>query len=217
MRCTAVFVALLATVSLTTRAAAAPVFGYNEPFTTGTGFWTNMTVPLSNPGTGGAQGAGDGYVLGSVATPVHWGMHCTNCPQYTGNWTAAGITHIGVSLNDVGAADNFQIHVSIGTNTNLWQYNVAFLPPHGVWGRFVADLTDGNWTQIKAGGTMDQARQNVTVLLFRHDLAPYSSTPDDTQGDLGIDEITIGDLITPTTATSWGRVKALYHPAGPGR
>jgi hypothetical protein len=42
-------------------------------------------------------------------------------------------------------------------------------------------------------------------------LPPFTQGPDATSGDLGIDEIVLGDLSVPTRETSWGRLKALYR------
>jgi len=195
-------------------ASAAPVFGFNEPFPgPGTGGWTANIPEVSNPGTGGVGGAGDGYMY-LRHTGGNLGAHCGFCPEYSGDWIAAGITHIGLSLNDVGTDEPFEIHVAIGNDDNFWIYNVGFDPPNGSWGRFVVDLTDeANFTRIInfAPGTFQDALHNVTKLLVRHDVAPFVQNPDDIAGDLGVDEITIGDLATPLAAGSWGRLKILYR------
>lgn len=196
-------------------ASAAPVFGFNESFPgPGTGAWTAFIPEVSNPGDGGALGTGDGYLY-LRHTGGNLGARCRSCPEYTGDWIAAGITHIGLSLNDVGTDDPLEIHVVIGNDDGFWLYNPGFDPPHGAWERFVVDLTDeANFTRIidlAPTDTFQDALQNVTILQVRHDLAPYVMNPDDIAGDVGVDEITIGDLVTPVVHGSWGRLKALYR------
>jgi hypothetical protein len=195
-------------------ASAAPVFGFNESFPgPGVGSWSAQIPEVSNPGTGGVQGAGDGYLY-LRQTGGNLGARCRSCPEYSGDWTAAGITHIGLSLNDVGADEPLEIHVVIGNDDSFWLYNPGFNPPNGQWGRFVVDLTNAaNFTRIidLAPGTFEDALHNVTILQIRHDLAPFVMNPNDIAGDVGIDEITLGDLVTPVTQGSWGRLKTLYR------
>lgn len=193
-------------------AFAAPVFGFNESFPgPGTGGWTANIPEVSNPGTGGVGGAGDGYLY-LRHTGGNLGARCRACPEYTGDWTAAGITHIGLSLNDVGTDEPLEVHVVIGNDTSFWLYNIGFDPPHNAWARFVVDLTnEANFTQIIGPDSFASALQNVTILQVRHDLSPYVMNPDDIAGDVGIDEITIGDLVTPVAQGSWGRLKILYR------
>jgi hypothetical protein len=111
-------------------------------------------------------------------------------PEYTGNWTTAGITQIRVWMNDVDNQDNFQIHLALGSGTNFWERNTAIIPPHNQWAEFTIPL-DGptGWTRIIGTGTFPQALATVSKIHFRHDLAPYTQVPDDATGELGIDHI----------------------------
>lgn len=192
-----------------------PVFGSTETFSgTSTNGWVGgQFATLTNPGTGGVQGAGDGYLLLTQASAFHFGLN-NGSATYAGNWTGAGITHLSLWLNDVGVADGFEIHVAIGVRLlNVWEYIPAFVPTQGQWKRFIVDFTNpGNFTPLYAGGTFAAALQTANVLLIRHDTAPYTNPPPNKAGDLGIDHIVIGDLITPTRELSWGRLKALYAP-----
>jgi hypothetical protein len=192
---------------------AAPVFGSTESFPGVTiGEWVpGQAASLSNPGTGGLGGAGDGYLLLSQSVHFNFGMR-NEGSLYAGNWNAAGITYLSLSLNDVGADDAFEIHLSIGYFGNLWQYNVGFTPPEGQWQRFVVDLTNpSDFSQIIGAGTFADALATADRLLIRHDRPPFTQVPDPTSGDLGIDEVVLGDLPVPTRETSWGRLKALYR------
>src|SRR5262245_35683859 len=109
---------------LASRAAAAPVVGFEENFGSGTGTWFS-TATLSNPGTGGYDGTGDGFLLITRATGGNFGAHSQGA-EYTGDWIAAGITQVRLWLNDVGTASNFEMHLTVGTATNGWQYNIGF-------------------------------------------------------------------------------------------
>ncbi len=195
-----------------TPAQAAPIFGFNESFSApGTAGWGGGVPTISNPGSGGVGGAGDGYLLigslgGSLAT------RCKSCPGFTGDWTAAGITHIGLSLNDVGTDDPLEVHFAIGSETNFWLYVPGFDPPHDAWARFVVDLTNpADFVQLIGPGTFADALLNVTVVHVRHDTAPFVKNADFITADLGIDDITIGDLMTPVERGSWGRLKVIYR------
>lgn len=196
-------------------ATAAPVFGGTESFPPGaTGDWVpGQAATLTNPGTGGIGGTGDGYLHLSQSTTFKYGMR-NEGTMYAGNWTAAGITHLSLWLNDVGADDFFEIHVAVGKFDNMWQYNTGFTPPEGQWERFVVDLTnEADFTQIIAfgGRTFTDALADADRLLIRHDLPPFMQVPESTSGDIGIDEIVLGDLVTPTRGTSWGRLKSMYR------
>jgi len=195
-------------------AFAAPMFGFNEPFTgPGVGGWSANIPEVSNPGTGGVQGSGDGYLY-MRHTGGNLGSHCGFCPEYSGDWVAAGITHLGLSLNDVGTDEALELHVVIGNDDSFWLYHTGFDPPNGEWARFVVDLTDSlKFTRIIGSPVIsfDDAMRGVTKLQVRHDLAPFVQDPNDIAGDFGADEITLGDLATPVAHGSWGRLKALYR------
>src|SRR5207247_5845633 len=52
-----------------------------------------------------------------------------------------------------------------------------------------SDLASAGWTQIQGSGTFLNARQNVGTILLRHDHAPFTSSPDPIQADVGIDRL----------------------------
>ena len=192
-------------------ASAVPALGFREdwPGTSLQG-WSGGS-DYANPGTGGVDGAGDGFLKVSTAAVLHLGTTNSGDP-YPGNWVAAGIQLVLVSLNDVGTSEALSIHFSIGNAFNFWQYNPGFSPPHNQWAEFVVDLTDAaNFTRIIGSGTFTQALSNVDRIHFRHDLAPYLQTPNSIQGDVGIDRLIITNPATPASSTTWGRIKAVYR------
>ena len=215
----AIGVLLLAMASIPSLAAADPSLPFTEEWTGntlhgwGSGPAGASSVNYSNPGTGGVLGAGDGYLMMSTTAPDRLGS-VSFAVQYTGNWQAALIRSVEVCLNDVGAANpGLEIHFSIGTRTNFWQYNEGFHPPHNAWAQFVVDLTsETKFTHIRGTGTFDQALQNVNRIHFRHDVAPYfPNSADAIAADVGIDHLVLSGVNVPVLPTTWGRLKAIYR------
>lgn len=208
-------------------ALAGPTLGFQEEFpaANGTAGFTGG-AQLSNPGTGGRGGAGDGY-LRVAREPLSGNLGTYNAGiDYAGDYLAAGVTRVVFWLNDVGSDENLEIHLGIGSggfgNQNFWQYNTGFNPPNGSWAMFEVDLTDStNFTQTHAfpGGNYTQALRTADRILWRHDVAPYLSNPDPIAGQFGLDGIlltnaqnAIIDLPAPPVATSL-RLAAFPNPA----
>jgi hypothetical protein len=197
---------------------AQPVLGARQEFAVpGVGGWVGGT-PSINPLSGGRLGAADGYMQLVSAFAGNFGQGC-RCAEYTGDWTAAGITQMRLWLNDVGVDDFFEIHVVLGNDSqNYWQYDIGFTPPENEWAEFVVDLTDvANWTQTIGAGSFASAISAVGNVLIRHDLPPFVQQPDATLGDLGIDSILLTNGIVgigPSPAASAIRLAAPYpNPA----
>jgi hypothetical protein len=213
-RVPALLITLLA-LAATVRAPAAsagPTVGFIESWPTlgNTSSWGGG-VSIANPGTGGVGGASDGFLLISNAAEGNLGVFSSGA-EYVGDWVAAGVQSVRLSLNDVNADDPLEIHFSIGTMFNLWQYNEGFVPPHQAWAQFVVDLTDASkFTQIRGAGTFLGALQAADRVHLRHDLAPFGPTPDTVQGDLGIDNLELSSENVPVLRSTWGRIKLLYR------
>jgi hypothetical protein len=190
-----VLAALAAFAALPADARATPVLGFVEEFADGsTASWSGGT-PFSNPGAGGYLGPADGYLLLENNALGQLGARGSG-EEYFGDWTASGITQIRVWLNDVGADDALEMHLSIGDGAaNFWQYNVGFLPPLHAWGEYVVDLSSGaNWTQIRGPGTFPAALTVVDRVHIRHDPPPFAqipNPPDAILADVGMDHIVL--------------------------
>lgn len=175
------------------RAPANPVLGFIDEFPgISTGSWSGGT-PFSNPGADGYLGSADGYLLLDNPALNQFGTRATGA-EYTGSWTAAGVTQIRIWLNDVGADDALDMHLSIGDGTsNFWQYDVGFAPPLHVWGEYVVDLSSGaNWTHILGTGSFANALTVVDRVHVRHDPPPFATIPnppDAIIADVGIDHV----------------------------
>jgi len=176
-------------------ALAAPTLGFIENWTGTTLHNWGGGATNSNPGTGGFGGAGDGYLRFSTPSPSglqhRLGVRSFGT-EYQGDWLAAGISQVRLWLNDVGVDDPLEMHFSIGIEqSNFWQYDIAFLPPHGQWAEFVVDLSSAtNWTRtIGDVGTFAAALQGVTTVHVRHDHAPFIQEPDFLDGEVGLDRL----------------------------
>ncbi len=187
----------LAAAALLTTPALAVTPGFSESFllagNTGgfTGGSSAGTV-YSNPGSGGVNGANDGYLNIANDRLGFLGGYNAN-PEFTGDWTQA--TGVSFWLNDFGTFNNVEVHVGIGrSNENFWMFNTGFRPVSNTWTQFTLDLTNivqSQWTRIRGSGTLMAALTNADRLLFRHDLLPITSSPNPIIGDFAIDEIVI--------------------------
>lgn len=184
---------LLASLVCATRAQAVTL-GQADRFSDGTaGGWTSGNG-TSNPGTGGAAGAGDGYLFIAVPGPLASNLGAfSSAPRYAGNWTAAGVTQVRLALKDVGNPDALEIHVCVGNGAlgNFWQCNTGLIPPASGWQSFTVDVTNAADFSFIGTGAADfaAALQNVDRILLRHDKAPYVKAPDTIIGDVGIDDV----------------------------
>jgi hypothetical protein len=143
----------------------------------------------SNPGTGGIGGSSDGYLQLENFTPGKFGTRSASIP-YIGDWITDGATGVAFWLRNVSGAA-FEIHFSLGTSQNFWQYNVGHIPT-GEWQRFIVTFDNpGDWTRIIGSGSFAQCLEFVDRIHFRHDLPPFTQTPNNIAGVLGIDRIKI--------------------------
>ncbi len=195
---------------MTSAAAAAPVVGFVAEWSgTSVGSWTGGSI-LSNPGTGGYGGMGDGYLSIATTTTTHLGAVSFG-PEYAGDWISAGVTRVSFWLRDVGSPQALEIHFAVGSGYDFWQYNTGFVPTP-LWTEcFVSVEGSLGWTQIIGPGTFADALHNVDRVLVRHDRAPYMQTPDGARGDFGIDHLQLLSSATPAAAPTWGRLKTLYR------
>jgi hypothetical protein len=181
--------------------ARAAVNGFTDTFPgTSTANWSGGTA-LSNPGAGGVGGAGDGYLQLSSAFAGNFGTQNSGS-DYTGDWTAAGITEVSFFLRDVAADQSFSFHFLLtqgGSFGTTWQYDTPMDPPTGQWQQYTVDLTsETNWTRVRGSDPLATVLQSVSFAHFRHDLEPYFSNPDPIAGDIGIDSIRLGAVPEPT-------------------
>jgi hypothetical protein len=209
-------------LAFSSAALAGPTLGFTEEFPAigGTAGFAGGAL-LSNPGTGGRDGDGDGY-LRIAQEPIAGPVACYNAgPDYGGDYLAAGVTRVVFWLSDVDTDENLEIHLVIGNAGNFWLYNQGFAPPEGSWAAFEVDLTDStNFTQIRSfpGGPYTLALSAADRLHWRHDTTPYSQLADPIVGQFGLDGIfltnnanAVVDLPAPPVETI--RLAAFPNPA----
>ena len=180
---------LLIAIALPVRAAAAPTLGFVEHFTTTTSNW-HGGANSTNPGTGGVDGAADGYLLVATTFAGPLATH-SNSSEYVGDFIAANVNRIRLCLNDVDANQNLEIHVAIGNSGNFWLCKTGFTPPEHAWSLFTVDLTDStNFAHIiDLDGGFASALRNADRVHVRHDTAPFAQRADDILGEFGIDNV----------------------------
>ncbi len=185
--------ALAGLIALTAPAYAAATLGFVENWSGTTLHNWGGGASNSNPGSGGVGGAGDGFLRFSTPNgPLQHKLGARSFgTDYQGDWQAAGISQVRLWLNDVDADDPLEMHFSIGIeHVNVWQYDIAFLPPHGQWAEFVVDLSSAtNWTQTFGPGTFAAALQAVATIHLRHDRPPFVLEPDELDADVGLDRL----------------------------
>ncbi len=150
------------------------------------------SATYDNPGTNGASGAGDGYLRVQQSANAFFGAAEFD-GTYEGNYLTNGVGGIVVHLNDIGAANNFEMHLGLGTPfVNFWTYNGPLIPANNAWSRHyvrIQPLNPAHWSRVAGFGSLEDALANATTLLLRHDLPPFMQFPDPKFGDLGIDLI----------------------------
>jgi len=143
---------------------------------------------------GGVDGPADGFakVLNSFETEMLIRATNSTAPDFTGSYTAAGITQISFALNELEIDEGLGIRFGFGGLGNFWVSNDTFDPEVGVWETFSIDLIESNFTEVFGGsGTFAAAMSNATRVQFRHDLGPAGIMPDLAMGDFGIDNISL--------------------------
>jgi hypothetical protein len=201
---------LLSAAMVTDLAIAQPTPGFVEDFTSGIGDFGGAAT-VTNPGTGGVDGAGDGFLHIARATAAQLGARAASGPL-TGNYVVGGVERMRFWLNDVDADQDLEINFLIGNTENFWRFNTPFVPPEDAWAEFEVDFTTpSSWTQLFGIGTFEEALQTVNRVLFRHDLAPYTQQPDPIAGEFGVDRIELIGAGHPVDPGTWGEIKSLFR------
>jgi hypothetical protein len=189
MKRSALWVSISSIFLAATVLAATP--GFVQDFTSGVGGFGGGSA-VTRPLSGGVGGASDPYLQVANVAVANLGAF-SNDANLIGNLTADGVGGYSFYLQDVGANDDHEIHVGVGTAfSNFWLNTQGFVPPDGAWQQFSVDISDqSQWVQTHGTGTFAEALAASNRLLFRHDLAPFLQTPDSASGEFGLDRIEV--------------------------
>ena len=169
--------------------AAAISVGQVDDFQIGTlDNWGGGSSP-TNIATGGPAGGGDRY-LQITANGTNLG---TNNPiQWAGNYAAAGVTGIRLSLQNAGP-DPVAVRLNLfGPGGSFTTTNETVLAPASGWITAEFLIDDASLTRTSGSGTLAQTLANVSQILLRHDPDPISGPmqPNLVTATLGLDNIT---------------------------
>jgi hypothetical protein len=181
--------------------AMAQTLGQTDTFQDGTlNSWTSGSpnpAPPSNISTGGPQGSGDRYIRAASIGGGGAGSKLVifNTKQWTGNFIAAGIGNIKMSLKNEGSS-SLQMRIAILSNaSSCSSANPVSVPVGSGWMTVNFPLSASALT----GGTVNTILSNVTEIRLLHESAP-GTKGDPIAGQLGIDNITATALSTNVDA-----------------
>lgn len=170
--------------------AAAISLGQVDDFQGGTtSNWGGGSFP-TNIATGGPAGSGDRYLQIS-ASSFHLGAN--NQAQWAGDYTAAGVTGLRLSLNNMGP-DPVALRISLfgPGNTTFTTTDEIVVAPGSGWITAQFAIDDTSLTRTLGTATLEATLAAVTRLLLRHDDDPISEPglANPVSATLGIDNIT---------------------------
>ncbi|MEM1041235.1 MAG: T9SS type A sorting domain-containing protein [Bacteroidota bacterium] len=197
---------------LATPASAQVTVGQSDDFQDGTTQdWRNgrNTPDVSNVATGGPDGAGDSYLqVVADGSFIAGRLAVFNDEQWSGDFTAAGVTSVTVDLNNTGAND-LVIRLWIENNFagpgdgDVVSTDGVSLPAGSGWQSFTFSVLPEDLTPLGATSAGD-VLTNVRRFRFYH--GPTATAPGpNIVAELGLDNITADGAAGPNfdlTATN---------------
>lgn len=200
-------------------AAQAVVLGATDTFEDGsTNGWTsggaNPTQP-ANVGTGGPAGAGDNYLL----TSSHGGggaggkLVVIAGPQWTGNYSAAGVSAITMDLNNLGASDLSLRLVLFGSGSNTAiSSNAVVVAAGSGWVPASFSLYRLQLTPSPGSSVADTLAVVSGLRLFYGTQAVFPG--DNVAAQLGMDNVAAVPEPGSTTLLGCGLLALAWHALG---
>jgi hypothetical protein len=187
-----VMVALL----LLAQPARAIVLGQFDNFQDGStmGWETGpFAPPVTNISTGGPAGAGDRYIrLSADGSGAGGRLVGFNFTTWTGNYVAAGVNAISISLNNFSAVNlsiRFAFHSEITQTSPGYLSQAMLLPANSGWMNFTISIAPGNVTAVNAPTQYNTFFSNVAWTRIIHANGTGSLNGEPVVGQLGIDNI----------------------------
>lgn len=177
---------------LASAASAQVQSGFVQDFASGVGGFAGGANTVTNPGTDGVGGVGDGFL--SVSRSFEGPLAVRSLlDEYSGDWLDAGVTGVDVWVRDIGQVDaGLEIRVGIGNDANFWVSDVG-LAATTEW-EMLSVRFDQGWTQVIGVGSFEEALQTTDRLQFRHEPLPiddFGPSADPIIGDVGFDRIVL--------------------------
>jgi hypothetical protein len=203
IRSTALFAAMVGIVGIgfltPSTSNARPVqFGQIDQFQDGTtAGWGQGSVsptPTTNVATGGPAGTGDRYILNSSSGQFGAGgkQILFNTGNWSGNYIAAGVTRIDVSLRNLGSTD-LAIRLALaGGEFGSSRYsstNAVAVPASGAWMRASFTLDAVSMTSLGATSPLSTVLTSVVELRILSAAGGPAYNGDTVASHLGIDDI----------------------------
>jgi len=150
--------------------------------------WSGVFSSTANVADGGPNGVGDKYLQISVTGDQgpRSSLMFMNSAQWSGDYTAAGITGFRIDLNNLGEADlEMRLRIN-GAGGSFISVNSVSIPAGGGWQTVEFTLDE---TGMGGGGNLDATLGDVTELQLLH--IPSSGSRGMTlMATLGVDNIT---------------------------
>ncbi len=190
--------------------AHAITLGQVDDFQTNNGFW-EKGGPAIQPNvvtSGGPQGAGDRYLNNSSDGNGSNGRFIIfNEMQWTGNYTAAGVTTIAMDIANFGTTA-LTMRVALGGGGGRFCTSGRTVPADGVWRRYEFSLTNATWVELT--NNLPATLANVITLRILHNPIP-AWRGEELVAQAGFDNITASDSAVPVESVSFSRVKSLFR------
>jgi hypothetical protein len=200
---------LLLSIAFASPAVAAPIpLGQQDTFEIDNENWFFGGGPMLPPmdaaivDTGGPGGAGDGYMLltsTGIAGSPSGRLSISNADQWSGDYSAGGITALSMWVNNFGPSDlalrlAFEVLGMMGPTDIAFSADPVLVPQGSGWQQIVFPILDSDLINFFPGGSIEDALTNTTLIRLYHsptDNAPNPFAPiEAVAAQLGVDDIT---------------------------
>jgi hypothetical protein len=184
---------------------SAQTLGQTDDFQNGTlDSWSsgnNNPTPPVNTSTGGPAGSGDRYMHATSSGGSGAGskLVVSNFSQWTGNYTAAGIGNIRMTLKNEGTSA-LQMRIALLSNSSSCASTNAISVPVGSGWINVNFPVSSSLLTLLSGSSVAAILSNVTELRMMHAASP-ATQGSSIAAQLGIDNITATASVTSIDAS----------------
>jgi hypothetical protein len=169
--------------------------GESDTFSANTENWQQGEFINLRATTGGPGGAGDGYMrVVADGSGEHGKLVVFNDSQWAGNYSTAGVTAIGMAVNNLGTS-NLQLRLVFGsashpTTGGTWyaSFNPISVPAASGWTNIQFPVGASHLTRVQGTGSYASLMSSVSTLRLLHAPNPSNRGPN-VVATLGVDNI----------------------------